>query len=87
MVSGARPAFDPKRTLPLDALIGIYGMSVAAGGLLCLMFACSTIAPLASVRHWPHAARQGVSRGIQRGTLARKSSYWAPKLSASTGSS
>lgn len=34
-----------------------------------------------------HAARQGVSRGIQRGTLLRKSSYWVPKLSANTGSS
>src|SRR5262245_14016008 len=44
-----------------------------------------------NVRSWPiagvSAARQGVRRGIQRGTLARKSSYWAPKLSASTGSS
>src|SRR5262249_58174842 len=46
---------------------------------------------LQHVRFWPiadvRAARQGLSRGIQRGTLARKSSYWAPKLSASTGSS
>lgn len=32
-------------------------------------------------------ARQGVSRGIQRGTLVRNSSYSAPNLSASTGSS
>ena len=34
-----------------------------------------------------HTVRQGDSRGIHRGTLARKSSYWFPNFRASTGSS
>ena len=44
-------------------------------------------------KHWPieprrrHCTRHGATRGIHRGTLARKASYSAPNVRCSVGSS
>ena len=40
-----------------------------------------------ALNYCPHAPRQGDSRGIQRGTFARKASYSAPNLCCSVRSS
>jgi hypothetical protein len=40
----------------------------------------SPLAPSPPLGWRPYAVRQGDSRGIHRGTLARKSSYWAPNF-------
>src|SRR5215831_4501460 len=56
---------DPKRTSPdQHSPIGIYGMSVAAGGgpYSALMFACLTMAPLAPVSAIGMAASCGAPR-------------------------
>src|SRR5450755_70263 len=40
----------------------------------------SPLAPSPPLGWRPYAVRHGDSRGIHRGTLARKSSYWAPNF-------